>query len=61
MGSEGPFLALDLRYVRRLVDLSIDEAIWVDGFPDDSMNRLFTAIKVLNRLIEQAEERSRHG
>lgn len=55
MGAEGINLVLDLRYVRRLCELSRDSAVFSD-LPGEDLGRLYTAVKVLNRLIEDAEK-----
>lgn len=52
MSTEGAYLVLDLQYVRRLVQLSTDRALYATDFTTQEVQRLITARQVLDRLIE---------
>jgi len=59
MSSEGIHVVLDLRYVRRLVQLSRDAATFLP-MEDADYAHLITAVRVLDRLIDTAEEEERN-
>jgi len=56
--AEGINLVLDLRYVRRLCELSRDAATFTN-MEDADYARLITAVQVLDRLIDTALEEQR--